>query len=257
MTTIVSAFIDIHNNRGWKEGKRATSRPTEDYLKFGKKILEINSPKIIFLDKETIDRLGESYIKSLTKTTIIPFEKDNLLLYGLDQSKVTLPDPPPYETKPSVEYLALQINKTEWVRKAIELNPFGTEQFVWIDFGIYHIFNDATVFSKSIEQSVARTYPNVRMAGIRPIHPNISPSSLNPTSPIFDLPMWYFAGGVFGGHKDSLLLFADRVRNKVREFITAGRLTWEINIWYALYFQNKELFDIYYCDHNKSILENY
>ena len=32
MATIVSAFIDIHNNRGWKEGKRATSRPTEDYL---------------------------------------------------------------------------------------------------------------------------------------------------------------------------------------------------------------------------------
>ena len=247
MITIVSAYININRTIG--------QRTREDYLKFGKKILEINSPKIIFLDKETIDHLGESYIRSLTKTTIIPFEKDELMLHKIN--KIRLPNPPSYETKPTVEYLAIQMNKTEWIRKAIELNPFETEQFIWIDLGIYHIFNDATVFSKSIEQSISRTYPNVRIAGIRPINPNISPSSLNPTSPIFDLPMWYFAGGVFGGHKDSLLLFADRVRNKVREFITAGRLTWEINIWYALYFQNKELFDIYYCDHNKSILENY
>jgi hypothetical protein len=31
-------------------------------------------------------------------------------------------------------------NKTEWIKQAIELNHFNTEQFVWIDLGIKHVF---------------------------------------------------------------------------------------------------------------------
>ena len=34
-------------------------------------------------------------------------------------------------------------------------------------------------------------------------------------------------------------------------------LTWEVNIWYMIFQENKELFNSYLCDHNISILENY
>jgi len=32
---------------------------------------------------------------------------------------------------------------------------------------------------------------------------------------------------------------------------------WEVNIWYIIYNENKHLFDIYKCNHDNSIIENY
>ena len=34
-------------------------------------------------------------------------------------------------------------------------------------------------------------------------------------------------------------------------------LMWEVNIWYLIYLENKELFDEYKCDHNESLITNY
>ena len=33
----------------------------------------------------------------------------------------------------------IQLNKTEWLEQATILNP-NYEQYVWVDFGIYHLF---------------------------------------------------------------------------------------------------------------------
>ena len=34
----------------------------------------------------------------------------------------------------------INCNKTEVIREAIELNYFNTEDFIWLDFGIRHVF---------------------------------------------------------------------------------------------------------------------
>ena len=70
--------------------------------------------------------------------------------------------------------------------------------------------------------------------------------------------LWYFAGGVFGGNKNMLLEFSDLMKTKCIEIITTkNTIMWEVNIWYLIYNDNKELFDGYYCDHNDSIIDNY
>lgn len=32
---------------------------------------------------------------------------------------------------------------------------------------------------------------------------------------------------------------------------------WEVNIWFLIYLENKDLFDYYSCDHNNTIIDNY
>ena len=32
---------------------------------------------------------------------------------------------------------------------------------------------------------------------------------------------------------------------------------WEVNIWYLIYLEYPELFDVYRCDHNVTMLANY
>jgi hypothetical protein len=69
---------------------------------------------------------------------------------------------------------------------------------------------------------------------------------------------WYFAGGVFGGNKEKLLIFADLMKQKCLQIISQEKtIMWEVNIWYLIYLENNELFYPYHCDHNDTILKNY
>jgi hypothetical protein len=150
--------------------------------------------------------------------------------------------------------------KTEWVRKATALNAFRTEHFVWVDFGLRHVFRCTDEgYVRHLDALQHRPPPaenNVRIAGIW------DPEAAYAADPYKDV-LWYFAGGVFGGRKDALLHFADATKAKCIEIMEEkNTLMWEVNVWYLLLKENKEnketfAFDIYRCDHNDSMLERY
>jgi hypothetical protein len=145
-------------------------------------------------------------------------------------------------------------NKTEWIKQAIELNPFQTDNFIWIDFGIRHIFPTSFTDDEFIEKINAlynKSYDNVRIGGIWNIHYDYN---IN----IYKDVAWYFAGGVFGGNIESLIKFAYLMKEKcIYIMTTKNTIMWEVNIWYLLYNENNDLFNIYICNHDSSLVENY
>lgn len=143
-------------------------------------------------------------------------------------------------------------NKTEWIKEAIELDLYKSDQFVWVDFGIRHVFNcNDDEFRSKIERLCNKLYDKVRIASIWDLN-------VQSSKDCYTMIMWYFAGGVFGGSKDKLLLFADLMKKMCLNIIESkGTLMWEVNVWYLIYQENIGLFDIYYCDHNNSIIDNY
>ena len=69
---------------------------------------------------------------------------------------------------------------------------------------------------------------------------------------------WYFAGGVFSGNKQSLIEFADIMKQETLTYIQLhNALVWEVNIWYMIYKQYPELFSPYKCNHDNSIVNNF
>ena len=228
MTTIVSGFIFCLNN---------TNRTLEEYIKHGIKLLKLPQNKVIFID-EKIFNLLEKYQNK--QTILIKTKIEDLYLnkYKL-QPEINTDNP----KKDSYDYFSIQCNKTEWVREAINKNFFNTEQFIWIDFGIYHILSDIPIINK--------IYDKVRIA-------NIWNLNINYNCDINKDICWYLAGGVFGGKKDKLLEFANLVKNKCTEYVEEKQhLMWEVNIWYLIWKENKELFNPYVADHNSSIINNY
>ena len=146
-------------------------------------------------------------------------------------------------TKDSFEYMCIQCNKTEWIREALNLNLFNNEQFIWIDFGIFHILKD---FPQKF-----KTYEKVRI-------PSIWNLNMYYRSDIYKDISWYFAGGVFGGNKESLIKFADLMKEECLNLLNKkNHLMWEVNIWYLIWKNNKELFSDYKCNHNQTIINNY
>ena len=85
------------------------------------------------------------------------------------------------------------------MRDAIKLNVFDTDNFIWVDFGIRHVFKCSdNEFIQKIESLNTKIYDSVRIGTIWDLNYlyNIN---------IYKDISWYFAGGVFGGDKESLL----------------------------------------------------
>lgn len=230
MTTIVSAFVYCPKN---------TNRSLKDYIKYGIKLLKLPQNKIIFIDEKIFEQFE---IYQNKQTLIIKTKIDELYLnkYQLNPN-VNTNNP----TKDTYDYFTIQCNKTEWIREAINKNHFNTDQYIWLDFGLFHVIT-------KIDLNIINKYcKNIRIASIWDLNKKYN----------YDIDKdicWYFAGGVFGGDKTTLIKFADQVKKLCIEYVEKKKhLMWEVNIWYIIWKNNKDLFDPYYCDHDNSIVSNY
>ena len=241
INTIVSAFVTGVNQR--------KDLDISNYIEFGKKLLLIDVPKVIFIEEP----IFQMYYKNekYPKTIFIMMNRFNIYLYDyIDQ----ITDFHIHSSKPekdTVDFLFVQCNKTEWVRTVAKNNPFKTEQFVWIDFGIYHIVRNDILFEKTIQNisqmecskvSICSCW-NLRLPFVRNIHKDVA---------------WYFAGGIFGGEPEYLIQFADKMKEKTIKYIQEQKsLVWETNLWYLIYKENPEIFTPYLADHNACMIQNY
>jgi hypothetical protein len=243
MTTIVSAFISNINDR--------YSDSLTQYYNHGKFILEANIPKIIFVDEPMFELISDNYNK--LNTLIIKINKTDLYLYDLKKHLTKFHLNSTNSSKDTLDYIFTMCNKTEWIRQSIELNYFKTYNFIWIDFGIKHIFKEIPDedFVNKINNLKNVKYNSVRIGKIWDLN-------CSTNIDIYKDIVWYFAGGIFGGKASYLITFADLMKLKCTEIITTkNTIMWEVNIWYLIYKENSYLFDSYYCNHDTSLIDNY
>ena len=236
-TTLVSAFISNFNNR--------SDRTTEDYIKFGKQLLELSIPKIIFIEEKY-----ESLVKRLShpNTNIIPFEKSELEFFReIESIELELPNIRNLE-KDTKEYMCLMSNKTFFCKKAIALNPYLHDKFVWMDFGISHILHGEPLINL-IKEDYSFTIDKVRIGHIW------SESIANQCDPLQRI-NWFFAGGAFGGNSEALLRFHHECTHQFIENLKINKITWEVNLWRQVYLKSPDLFDTYLSDHDRSLIIN-
>jgi len=244
-TTFVSALLT--NINGY--------RSIEKYVEYGKKLISLPINKVIFMERA----VHEEHFSEFTdaNTTFIFIEKKDLYLYQyVDQITDFSPNTDNPE-KDTLEYMFVQCNKTEWLREAIDRNPYGSKgpkepsnNFVWIDFGIWHMIRDDQVFTDSCMKIANEHFnDNIRIAcgnsqsDLTNLHKTIS---------------WFFLGSIFGGDRDSLIKFANSVKNKCIETIQKHKtIIWEINVWQMVHADDPSLFLCYGANHDASILRNY
>lgn len=240
--TIVSAFMININYRA--------DRNYDKYFMLAKQLLVVPMNKIIFVDKSIIGYFKD-YINEYT--TLVPFEKGSNYLYEyldkLDNFDLNTQNP----SKDTIEYMFTMGFKTEFVRKAIQLNNYNANQYVWMDLGIKHMMDiSQDEFTEKVKRLQYLEYPhNIRIAAIwNPDH--------NYQLDLYKDICWCFAGSIFGGNVPSLLEFADLTKNKCLEIIeTKKHLMWEINVWKLVYNDDRWKFLFYNCSHDTSILDNY
>lgn len=243
MTTLVSGFLTNVNQ------KRDCN--IEKFVELGLLLLKAKISKIIFVDEVMYEQI-KTYENEFTKIILVAKTDYELYQYMNGDVLTNFHLHTNNTEKDTIEFMFTMCNKTEWIRQAIGLNYFNTDQFVWVDFGIRHVFaSDDDNYINILESLNDKKYENVRIGNIWNLQHGYNVN-------IYKDITWYFAGGVFGGNKDKLLMFTDLMKEKCLQIISQEKtIMWEVNIWFLIYLYNKELFETYQCDHNDTIITNY
>jgi hypothetical protein len=263
---IVSSLLSNINN----------NRSTDTYIEYGKKILyEPHAHVILFIEKNifykhlpefdskiihTFILFGKEYEFILHYKKIFIFiEKEDNYLYEYHQLITNFQVNTDNPNKDTIDYMFCMCYKTECMKMAIHFikqhNLFEDKiEYIWLDFGIYHMINDENKFKEELNNMLNRPLSNTNKIRIASFCSNIDNR--------FDLTKnvcWFFLGSIFGGCEEELLLFSDLMRETSIQFIHNHKsFIWEINLWYIIYLKNKELFDCYYCNnHNIQTIQNY
>ncbi len=241
---IISAFIDNINKN---------DKSIDQYLENGKKLLFINLPKTIFVEKHIYEKL-HSNNEIYPNTYFIIFDKYDLRLFKFNNLITNFNINTNNPTKDTINYMLTMNSKTDFINKAIKLYDelnYNYDNYVWIDFGIYYLVKNSELFTSLIQNIFSKSYNKIRIPGCWNLNTIYSINLLTDIS-------WYFCGGIFGGNRDYLLNFSELVYNKCLDIINKyNTLPWEVNIWYLIYKDNPDLFDWFSADHNLTMFNNY
>lgn len=262
--TFVSSFIDLNELENRPEDKKLSF-----YINNGIRLLSMKElPFVIFVDSKTkITLEDEKKIHELNpNVVIIETSSEELQVYNfLNKNDTYVPDKN-NPSKDTFSYMAAIINKTHYVKTAIEMNPFLSERFTWIDFGIMHIIKENEVdcfektlefieiFDKEEEEENDEKKNQIRIPGC--YLPN-TPIEILKLRELAENPKWVFCGGLFSGKIDPLLEFDEEVKKCLEILKSEKFITWEVNIWFYVYCKNPLLFDFYLADHNISMIKNF
>ena len=148
-------------------------------------------------------------------------------------------------------YMYLMNSKIDFVREVIEINPFSSKYFCWIDFSLPYVFKNIDKTIKNINLISQRNYINSFLT-----IPGCWSFKVNDINYIKNNICWRFCGGFFMGDKDSLIDFYNLSFNNFGDFLTQTKtLLWEVNYW-AWLESFKGFSPIWYSgDHNDSIID--
>ena len=154
--------------------------------------------------------------------------------------------------KDTPEYILLMNAKTEFLKIAIELNLFQSSHYAWIDFNIFHVFQER-------EEYAAELLVGLSKRSMFPIFLTV-PGCWDKEY-VFDEYLindvcWRFCGGFFIGSLDQVLEFHSFYVKYFETFLREKKkLVWEVNFW-AYVEKHYGLCAIWYpADHDPRILE--
>lgn len=238
--TFVTALYNIQRE------EKGDGRKWMDYLEWFKNTLKMPLKMVIYIPSELVSFVEEHRPKVYaTKIMVqekneIPYAKyetaiTNILENSEYRAKIKCPD--------RVEcrlpfYNIIQYSKFKWLEETVNMNPFGTDYFFWMDAGL----------SRFIPMELyPRIVSNVELPSNRLI---IQHNHLLKHYPINEQYLWdaqcLMCGTMFGGDKDIILRIANIIDNELKERIPTGWINNEQLLLAYIYHQYPEWFGLVY-----------
>lgn len=245
--TFVTSYLKIYDS-DYHENKTFEKR-----LELFMKVVELNVNVCLFISsefKEIIDSISNKY-ENLNIIEVLSIE--DLEFTKIGKKNIHLLNPPEKRNyiKDISNYMFLMNSKIEFVKKAIDINPFNNDYFCWFDFSLPYIFkniDNSLLMMKKYSQSTFISKPFIAMPGCWDF-------KVGDKDFLKESICWRFCGGFFIGDKNSLLSFYQVSINHFEDFLKlTEKLVWEVNYW-AWLEALEYISPIWYlADHNDSII---
>jgi hypothetical protein len=143
-------------------------------------------------------------------------------------------------------YIILNNNKFDFIDTAIDLNPFNSSHFAWIDFGINHV----SLNNEAIFHWIFNIPDKVKQLCINPYTEDI------PAKNYFEYIYHNTAGGLFSGSIQNMKKYSELFKKKTEEIYCDNWYQIDEAVMAIVQKDNPLLFDLFYGDY-QGIISNY
>lgn len=252
--TIVSCFFDL------RQGVVENRSPNGDEIKKKQKyfdlakdfILKLPYPLVFFTNDDDLISFIKIHRKEYMKITYlwkINFEDLYFQKYAeeIQRNKSFHIIRNECPIKDTIPYIIVNYNKFDFLSKAMDINPFESTHFLWLDFGINHIASN----TEEIHRWILEIKDPIRQLCINPYF------SLDQNhKSYFTFHYHNMAGGLFSGSIQNLLQYKDLFEKKLNQILFEKWYQNDEAIMTLVHYENPKLFDLYYGDY-KGIVSNY
>jgi hypothetical protein len=249
--TIVTMFYNIREKE-CNDSNSQFNHSIEKYINYAKQfILKLNYNLIIFTDNDVIKNIVKEERKELSDKTFIVnklfedtyYYKHLNILTDL-QTKFNIVNGHVEHETPM--YIILNNDKFDFIESAINLNPFNSSHFIWMDFGINHVAANPEV----IDEWINYVPDKIKQLCINPYIEKVDDKEM------FKYIYHHVAGGLFSGSSKNLLTYCELFRQKTEQIYNDNWYQIDEAVMTMVIRENSQLFDLFYGDYN-GIISNY
>jgi hypothetical protein len=249
--TLVTGFWDLN-----KYENRLHEKNKANYMEWAKLIFGLDINIVFFVSKEDSfyiwkERNNRGFSN---KTLILEREFNELPFWGLhsDFTKFRAEKPigNTFYGKDSVNYSMVTLSKVYLVEEVIDSNPFGTDYFGWIDFGLNHVVKGR--IPENLAEILKPTTKKIKILQLRAM----GNSEFDSLESYFRLHRLKIAGGLWIGHTSTMKIFINLFKKYLYQAMSYRVCTLEEEIFSLLLHKHRDIFSTYYGDYYQ-ILNNY
>ena len=222
--TFVSALFNID---------RVDGRKWDEYLKWFDTTLQLKVPMVLFVTEDLVEFVRERRGDDQTELIIqsieeIPYYylKDSIQeILDSEQYKEDISDPDRIECKQSM-YSIIQYSKFPWLTKAVEVNPFGSDYFFWLDAGGSRFFEGYDLSQEYPSKEAVESLEGMGESFLVQMNTEYYKDLANADELSIDYlydNRSYVLGSMFGGHKKSIFKVASMIDNLLKNDMIANK----------------------------------
>jgi hypothetical protein len=248
-TTFVTAYMTIYDRP--YQNKDITWRFTQF-----KKLCQTGIPLAVFCSRDCEEQFRNEILSEYSNVVLLEaIDLSETWTYKTYQKvaaevEIELPNTR-CEDKDTAEYLILMNAKTEYVTRAIDINPFHSTHFAWVDFNIFHVFVGQEKYASYLLNTLAKRTMAERFLTL----PGCWGKEYVREGYLVNDICWRFCGGFFIGSAGRMFEIHNEYLTHFENFLrTHKKLVWEVNFWAYLELHHGLSVVWYSGDHNDSIL---
>jgi hypothetical protein len=256
--TLVTAYFNLTKCKD--ASVEINKRDFNYYINSAKSTLSLPYNLIIYCDSDSYKRIKEirpMFLADKTKYIIKEFDEFKFIKNNIELKETfneyreniiinRRTNPYQFDNRNTASYYLFCMSRYTMIKEAIQLNPFNSTHFSWINFCIERMGYRNLIY---LDEALS-----IKRNKFSTCYIDYIPDALvNNTAEYFKYGRCGMCSGFFTGNKEYMFKVCDLIEDKFLKYLSQGYGHADEQLYSPVYFENKELFEHYYGDYQQMI----